>query len=103
MCPYCRYYLSINMVSGIRGSILHSQGVSIIPILSGVNPVPRIDIYPFKIKEYSYCILLPTPKYYRGLFSVGLPFKVLQAVLTSQFLVTCPADLDILIMFIILG
>ena len=31
------------------GSMLHSQGSPIIPILSRINPIPRIDTYLFKI------------------------------------------------------
>ena len=50
------------------GSMPHSQGLPIIPILSSINPIPRIESYLFKV--YSNIVL---PK---GLFPVGLPVNM---------------------------
>ena len=41
------------------GSMLHSQGLSNIPILSRINTIPRIDTYLFKV--HSNIVLPPTP------------------------------------------
>ena len=55
-----------------------NKGSPIIPILSQINPIPRIDTYFFKV--HSNIVLLPMPK---GLFRVGLPVKILKAFLPS--------------------
>ena len=34
------------------GSMPYSQGSPVIPILSRINPIPRIDTYFFKIHNY---------------------------------------------------
>ena len=41
------------------GSVPHSQGLLIIPILSRINPIPRIYTYLFKV--HSNIALLSTP------------------------------------------
>ena len=69
------------------GSMSHS----IIPVLSRINPIPHIDTYLFKI--HSNIVLPSTPK---GLFPVGLPVKILKALLPSSILATCPAHLNLL-------
>ena len=51
----------------------------IIPILSRINPIPRIDTYFFKV----YFNRLPN-----GLFPVGLPDKILKALLSCSILAT---------------
>ena len=66
------------------GSVPHSQGFLIIPILSRINPISRIYTYSFKV------ILLPIiilPSYLRlvlpkGLFSVVLPVKIFESTPT---------------------
>ena len=57
----------------------HSQGLSNNSYLSRINPITRIDTY------------LP-----KGLLPVGLPFKILKALLPSSILATCPAHLNLL-------
>ena len=64
------------------------EGSLIIPILSRINPIPRIDTYLFKVHSN---IVLP-----KGLFPVGLPVKILKALLSSSILATCPAHLNLL-------
>ena len=70
------------------------KGSPIIHIPSGINPIPRIDIYRTK------SILILTSHLRRGLpkglFPIGLPVKILKALLPSSFLVTCPAHLNLL-------
>jgi len=70
------------------------KGSPIIPIQNRINPIPRIDTYFFKV----HCnIVLPSslgpPK---CLFPVGLPVKILKAILPSSILATCPAHLNLL-------
>ena len=64
-----------------RGSMLHSHGLSRNPILSRINPVTRIDA----ILILSSLLRLGLPK---GLFPVGLPVKILKALLPSSILAT---------------
>ena len=71
------------------------NGSPIIPILSRINPIPRIDTYLFKVHSN---IVLPSapidlPK---GPFPVDLPVKILKALLPSSILATCPAHLNLL-------
>ena len=68
------------------GSMQYSQGS---PINSYPEPIPRIDTYLFKV----HCnIVLPsTPRP-----PVGLPVKILKALLPSSILATCPAHLNLL-------
>ena len=49
------------------------KGSPIIPILSRMNPIPRIDIYFFKF--HSNIVLPP-----KGLFPVGLSVKIFKAL-----------------------
>ena len=56
--------------------------------MSRINPIPRIGTYLFKF--YSN-IVLP-----EGLFPVGLPVKILKALLPTSILATCPAHLNLL-------
>ena len=62
------------------GSVPHSQGLLIIPILSRINPIPRIYTYLFKM--HSNIALLS-----KGLFPVGLPVKILK-ILLPYFILT---------------
>ena len=48
------------------------KGSPIIPILSRINLIPRIDTYPFKVHSN---IVLP-----KGFFPVGLPVKILKGL-----------------------
>ena len=59
-----------------------------LPILSRINPIPRIDIYFFQAHSH---IVLP-----KDLFPVDLPVKILKALLPSSILATCPAHLNLL-------
>ena len=70
------------------------KGSSIIPILSGIIPIPRIDTY----LQRSILILCSHLRlgYPKGLFPVGLPFKILKALLLSSILATCPSHLNLL-------
>ena len=66
------------------------KGPPIIPILSRINPIPRIDIYFFKVLSnivLPSCLGLP-----KGLF----PVKILNALLPSSILATCTAHLNLL-------
>ena len=66
----------------------HSLGLSNNSILSRINPITRIDTYPFKVHSN---VGLP-----KGLFPVCLPVKILKALLPSSILATCPAHLNLL-------
>ena len=57
------------------GSVPHSQELLIIPILSRINPIPRIYTYLFKVPSYIRLVLL------KGLFPVGLPVKIFKILL----------------------
>ena len=70
------------------------KGPPIIIILSRINPIPRIDTYSLRsITILSSHIRLGLPK---GFFPVGLPVKILKALLPSSILTTCPAHLNLL-------
>ena len=70
------------------------KGSSIIPVLSRINPIPRIDTNFFKIHLIlSSHLRLGFPK---GLFPVDLPVKILKALPPSSILATCPAHLNLL-------
>ena len=76
------------------GSMPHSQGSPIIPILSRINPIPRTDTYFLRyILILSSHLRLGLPK---GLFPVGLLVKILKALLPFSILATCPAHLNLL-------
>ena len=64
----------------------HSQGSPIIPILSRINQIRRIDTYFFKV--HSNSVLPSTPRPSKRLFSVGLPDQILKALLPSCILPT---------------
>ena len=75
-------------------SMPHSQGFSNNPILSRVNPIPRIDTYFLRSILISPSHLrLGHPK---GIFPVGVPVKILRALLPSSILATWPAYLNLL-------
>jgi hypothetical protein len=67
-----------------------SKRSPIIPILSWINPVPRFDIYFFKI--HSNIIFPSTPR----LFPIGLPDKISKELLPYSILATWPAHLNLL-------
>ena len=67
------------MAYGTRSSMPLHKSSPIIPILSRINPIPRIDTYLLKV--YSNIVLPST-----GLFPVGLPVKILKALLSSSIL-----------------
>ena len=75
------------------GSVPHSQGLLIIPILSRINPIPRIYTYFLR-----YFVILPSylrlllPK---GLFPVGLPVKILKTLLPYSILAKLPEHLNL--------
>ena len=59
----------------------------IIPILSRINPIPRIPIYFFKAQ--SNIFIQSTPRgLSKDLFLVGVPVKILKAILPSSILAT---------------
>ena len=70
------------------------KGSPIIPILSRINPIPRTDNYLFKV--HSNIVLPSTPRPLKCLFPVGLPVKMLKALLPSSILAICPAHLNLL-------
>ena len=71
------------------GSMPYSQGLSNIPILSRINTITRIVIYLFKVP--SNIVLSSTPRPPQKSFPVGLPVKIMKALLPSSILATCPA------------
>ena len=70
------------------------KGFPIIPILSQINPITRIDTYIFKV--HSSIVLPSTLRPPKGLFPVGLSVKLLKALLPSSILATCPVHLNLL-------
>ena len=71
----------------------HSQGLSIICMLSPINTTPCTDIYFLNI----YTIVLPyMSRSFQSLFPVGLPVNILKALLPPSILATCPAHLNLL-------
>ena len=75
------------------GTWRFDKGSPIIPILSQINPIPRIDTYFLR----SILILSSHLRlgYSNRLFPVGLPDKLLKALLPSSILATWPAHLNI--------
>ena len=69
------------------------KGSPIIPILSRINPFPRIDTYFFKV--HTNTSYFPHNCLPEGLFSVGLTNKILKT-LSSSILATWPAYLNLL-------
>ena len=67
------------------------KGSPIIPILSRINPIPRIDTHFFKI--HSNIILHLRLGFPKGLFPVGIPVKILKTLLPSSILATW-SDID---------
>ena len=65
-----------------------TKGSPIIPILSQINQISRIDTYFFKINSN---IVLPSTSRSKGLFPVGLRVNNLKALLPSSILVIRPA------------
>ena len=67
------------------GGCIH-KGSPIIPILSRINPIPRIDTYFCKVHcNIALTYMLGLPK---GLFPVGLPVNILKTLLPSSILIT---------------
>ena len=78
-------YLTNSMAYGTwRYNATFTQSSPIIPILSWINPIPPIDTYFFKVHFDTV------------LFPVGLPVKILKALLLSSILATWPAHLNLL-------
>ena len=76
------------MAYGTRG---FHKGSPIIPILSRINPIPRIDAYLFKVH---YNIVLPsTLRSPRGIFPVSLPI-IKSTLLPTFILATCTTNLN---------
>ena len=64
------------------------QLLILIPVLSRINPIPRIDTYFFKVHANIHStLILPD-----DLFPVGLYIKILKALLPSFILTTWPAQ-----------
>ena len=62
------------------------KGSPINPILSRINPIPRIETYFFKILSN---IVLPTkPRPSKGIFPAGVNVKMLKELLPSFILAT---------------
>ena len=70
------------------------EGSPIFPILSRFNPISHIDTYFFK--AHSNIVLPPTPSLPKGVCPVGLPVKILKALLPSSILTTWPVLLSLL-------
>ena len=88
------------MVYGTEGSKQHSP---IIPILSRINPIPRlISISLRSILLFSSQLCLGLPK---GPFPIGIPVTISKALLPSLILATLPPHLNLqdLITLTILG
>ena len=69
-----------------EGSNHIQKGSPIVPILSRINPIPHIDSYFLKVLLIlSFHLRIGLPK---GLFPVGLPDKILKALLPSFILST---------------
>ena len=85
------------MVYGTRR--FNSQVSPIIPILSRINPISRIDTYVRFILILSSHLRLGLAK---GLFPVYLPVNILKALLPSSILATWPAHLNRLHLLVIL-
>ena len=77
-----------------EGSMPHSKGSQIIPILSQINPIPHIDTYFYKF--HSNIVLLFVPRPSKGLFPVGLPIKILEGLLPLSILASCSVNLNFL-------
>ena len=69
----------------------HSQELSNNPVMSRTNLIPCNNFYFFQV--HSNIVLSTTPK---GLFPVGLPAKILKALLPSSIWAACPAYLNLL-------
>ena len=75
-----------------EGSMSHSQGLSNNSYPEPNQPnSPNISSRPILI--LSSHLRLGFPK---GLFPVGLPVKIMKAILPSSILATCPAHLNLL-------
>ena len=66
------------------GSMRIQKGSPTIPILSRINPIPRIDTYFFKF-HFIIVLHLRLPK---GIFPVCVPVKILKAFLPLSILAT---------------
>jgi hypothetical protein len=76
------------------GSMPHSQRLSNNPYPEPNQPITRIDTYLFKVHSNIVSHLrhgLP-----KGFFPVGLPVKILKALLPSSILAVCPAHINLL-------
>ena len=70
------------------------KGPPIIPILSRINQIPRINTYFFQIhSNLSSHLRLGLPK---GLFPVGVSVNIYKALLPSSILATWPTHLNLL-------
>ena len=73
------------------GTTRNLQGLSNIPILSRINPIPHTDPCFLKI-FFCNTAFISTPSLPRGLFPVSLPVKMLKVLLTL-ILAVCPAHI----------
>ena len=85
------------MNCGTRRFNIALQGLSSDPILSRINPIPRIDTHFFKI--YSNIPSHLRQHLPKSLFPVGVPVKILKALLPSSILATRPVHLNLLDLF----
>ena len=77
------------------GSMPHSQGLSNNSYSEQNKPnSPRIDTYLFKV--HSDIVFPSTPRPPQRSFPLGLPVKILKALLPSSIVATCPAHLNLL-------
>ena len=93
-CWALKFLLSLDMifksVNNLQICRIHKDS-PVIPILSQMNPIPRIDTYFFKVHpNIASHLRLGLPK---GLFPAGVPVNILEALLSFSVLAT---DSDIL-------
>ena len=75
-----------------EGSMLH-KGSPIIPTLSRINPIRRIDFFEVNSNIVASHLRLGVPK---CIFPVSLPVTILKTHQPSSILTTCPAHLNLL-------
>ena len=81
-------YLCMHVYRTLRFNVHIHKDSLIIPILCGINPIPRADTYFFKI--YSNIALPSTPKPSYSLFPACLRVKILKQPYFVSFLLYVP-------------